>query len=181
MAGTEISTPAPTQPATSTRCPAEEVRRRRRAGRAETVAQLKHLPIVSNWTGMEKGKPATNGVTLPNVKDALTQLGPGELTASFRTRPSWLGSKAAAEYIHAPDSEGGCPLEQRRRRWPEKGFALDDPNTRSRSPTGVSQTQPSPRPSAINTQRVEPVDPSAATLIRLDDGVTNQRRTVNFM
>ncbi|UZX01513.1 ABC transporter substrate-binding protein [Arthrobacter sp. CDRTa11] len=37
-------------------------------------AQLKHLPNVSNWTCTEKGKPAINGVTLPNVQEALTQL-----------------------------------------------------------------------------------------------------------
>ena len=37
-------------------------------------AQLKHLPNVSKWTCEEKGKPAINGVTLPNVQEALTQL-----------------------------------------------------------------------------------------------------------
>src|SRR5918996_5504813 len=37
-------------------------------------AQLKHLPNVSNWTCTEKGKPAINGVTLPNIQEALTQL-----------------------------------------------------------------------------------------------------------
>jgi polar amino acid transport system substrate-binding protein len=39
-----------------------------------STAQLKHLPNVSNWTCTEKGKPAINAVTLPNVQDALTQL-----------------------------------------------------------------------------------------------------------
>jgi polar amino acid transport system substrate-binding protein len=37
-------------------------------------AQLVHLPHVSEWTCTSKGKPAINGVTLPNVQDALTQL-----------------------------------------------------------------------------------------------------------
>lgn len=37
-------------------------------------AQLKHLPNVSKWTCEEKGKPAINGITLPNVQEALTQL-----------------------------------------------------------------------------------------------------------
>ncbi|MBT2519844.1 ABC transporter substrate-binding protein [Arthrobacter sp. ISL-28] len=37
-------------------------------------AQLKHLPNISKWTCEEKGKPAINGVTLPNIQEALTQL-----------------------------------------------------------------------------------------------------------
>lgn len=37
-------------------------------------AQLKHLPNVSEWTCVSKGKSAINGVTLPNVQEALTQL-----------------------------------------------------------------------------------------------------------
>jgi polar amino acid transport system substrate-binding protein len=37
-------------------------------------AQLRHLPNVSKWTCEEKGKPAINGVTLPNIQEALTQL-----------------------------------------------------------------------------------------------------------
>jgi polar amino acid transport system substrate-binding protein len=37
-------------------------------------AQLKHLPNVSEWTCTSKGKPAINGVTLPNIQEALTQL-----------------------------------------------------------------------------------------------------------
>jgi polar amino acid transport system substrate-binding protein len=37
-------------------------------------AQLKHLPNVSEWTCVSKGKPAINGVTLPNIQEALTQL-----------------------------------------------------------------------------------------------------------
>ncbi|MFJ5700608.1 ABC transporter substrate-binding protein [Arthrobacter sp. NPDC093139] len=39
-----------------------------------STQQLKHLPNVSKWTCEEKGKPAINGVTLPNVQEALTQL-----------------------------------------------------------------------------------------------------------
>ncbi|MFF2032414.1 ABC transporter substrate-binding protein [Arthrobacter sp. NPDC058192] len=37
-------------------------------------SQLVHLPHISEWTCTSKGKPAINGVTLPNVQDALTQL-----------------------------------------------------------------------------------------------------------
>ena len=39
-----------------------------------STQQLKHLPNVSEWTCTSKGKPAINGVTLPNVQEALTQL-----------------------------------------------------------------------------------------------------------
>jgi polar amino acid transport system substrate-binding protein len=37
-------------------------------------AQLKHLPNISEWTCTSAGKPAINGITLPNVQEALTQL-----------------------------------------------------------------------------------------------------------
>ena len=37
-------------------------------------AQLKHLPNISEWTCISQGKPAINGITLPNVQEALTQL-----------------------------------------------------------------------------------------------------------
>jgi polar amino acid transport system substrate-binding protein len=37
-------------------------------------AQLKHLPHISEWTCTSAGKPAINGITLPNVQEALTQL-----------------------------------------------------------------------------------------------------------
>jgi polar amino acid transport system substrate-binding protein len=39
-----------------------------------STQQLVHLPNVSKWTCEEKGKPAINGVTLPNIQEALTQL-----------------------------------------------------------------------------------------------------------
>lgn len=39
-----------------------------------STGQLKHLPNVSEWTCTSQGKPAINGVTLPNVQEALTQL-----------------------------------------------------------------------------------------------------------
>ncbi|MEV7604010.1 ABC transporter substrate-binding protein [Paenarthrobacter sp. NPDC089322] len=39
-----------------------------------STQQLRHLPNVSEWTCTSQGKPAINGVTLPNVQDALTQL-----------------------------------------------------------------------------------------------------------
>jgi polar amino acid transport system substrate-binding protein len=39
-----------------------------------STQQLKHLPNVSKWTCEEKGQPAINGITLPNVQEALTQL-----------------------------------------------------------------------------------------------------------
>jgi polar amino acid transport system substrate-binding protein len=39
-----------------------------------STQQLKHLPNVSKWTCEEKGKPAINAITLPNIQEALTQL-----------------------------------------------------------------------------------------------------------
>jgi len=39
-----------------------------------STQQLKHLPNVSKWTCEDKGLPAINGVTLPNIQEALTQL-----------------------------------------------------------------------------------------------------------
>jgi polar amino acid transport system substrate-binding protein len=39
-----------------------------------STQQLKHLPNVSKWTCEEKGQPAINSITLPNVQEALTQL-----------------------------------------------------------------------------------------------------------
>ncbi|WP_457967468.1 ABC transporter substrate-binding protein [Arthrobacter sp. D1-29] len=39
-----------------------------------STQQLNHLPNVSKWTCEEKGQPAINGVTLPNIQEALTQL-----------------------------------------------------------------------------------------------------------
>jgi polar amino acid transport system substrate-binding protein len=39
-----------------------------------STQQLKHLPNVSEWTCTSQGKPPINGVTLPNVQEALTQL-----------------------------------------------------------------------------------------------------------
>ena len=39
-----------------------------------STQQLKHLPNVSKWTCEEKGQPAINAITLPNVQEALTQL-----------------------------------------------------------------------------------------------------------
>jgi polar amino acid transport system substrate-binding protein len=39
-----------------------------------STQQLKHLPNVSKWTCEEKGKPAINPITPPNVQEALTQL-----------------------------------------------------------------------------------------------------------
>jgi polar amino acid transport system substrate-binding protein len=39
-----------------------------------STQQLRHLPNVSKWTCEEKGQPAINGVTLPNIQEALTQL-----------------------------------------------------------------------------------------------------------
>jgi polar amino acid transport system substrate-binding protein len=39
-----------------------------------STQQLVHLPNVSKWTCEEKGQPAINSITLPNVQEALTQL-----------------------------------------------------------------------------------------------------------
>ena len=37
-------------------------------------AQLRHLPNISEWNCVSQGKPAINGITLPNIQEALTQL-----------------------------------------------------------------------------------------------------------
>lgn len=46
-------------------------------------AQLKHLPNISEWTCTSKGKPAINGVTLPNIQEALTQLASKRIDGVF--------------------------------------------------------------------------------------------------
>lgn len=39
-----------------------------------STQQLIHLPNVSEWTCTSQGKPAIDGITLPNIQEALTQL-----------------------------------------------------------------------------------------------------------
>jgi polar amino acid transport system substrate-binding protein len=51
-------------------------------------AQLIHLPNVSEWTCESKGKPAINGVTLPNVQEALTQLASKRVDGVFYDTPA---------------------------------------------------------------------------------------------
>lgn len=51
-------------------------------------AQLKHLPNVSEWTCVSQGKPAINGVTLPNVQEALTQLASKRVDGVFYDTPA---------------------------------------------------------------------------------------------
>ena len=51
-------------------------------------AQLKHLPNVSEWTCTSQGKPAINGVTLPNVQEALTQLASKRIDGVFYDTPA---------------------------------------------------------------------------------------------
>jgi polar amino acid transport system substrate-binding protein len=51
-------------------------------------AQLKHLPNISKWTCEDKGKPAINGVTLPNVQEALTQLASKRVDGVFYDTPA---------------------------------------------------------------------------------------------
>jgi polar amino acid transport system substrate-binding protein len=51
-------------------------------------AQLKHLPNISEWTCTSKGKPAINGVTLPNVQEALTQLASKRVDGVFYDTPA---------------------------------------------------------------------------------------------
>ncbi|HYH76266.1 MAG TPA: ABC transporter substrate-binding protein [Arthrobacter sp.] len=48
-----------------------------------STQQLKHLPNVSEWTCTSQGKPAINGVTLPNVQEALTQLSSKRIDGVF--------------------------------------------------------------------------------------------------
>ena len=58
-------------------------------------AQLKHLPNISEWTCTSKGKPAINGVTLPNVQEALTQLASKRVDGVFYDTVSlvWAGEQ----------------------------------------------------------------------------------------
>src|SRR5688572_18590491 len=49
-----------------------------------STQQLKHLPNVSEWTCTSQGKPAINGVTLPNVQEALTQLHSNRVDGVFQ-------------------------------------------------------------------------------------------------
>ena len=51
-------------------------------------AQLKHLPNVSEWTCISQGKPAINGITLPNVQEALTQLASKRVDGVFYDTPA---------------------------------------------------------------------------------------------
>jgi polar amino acid transport system substrate-binding protein len=53
-----------------------------------STAQLTHLPNVSEWTCTSKGKPAINGVTLPNVQEALTQLASKRIDGVFYDTPA---------------------------------------------------------------------------------------------
>jgi polar amino acid transport system substrate-binding protein len=51
-------------------------------------AQLKHLPHISEWTCTSQGKPAINGITLPNVQEALTQLASKRVDGVFYDTPA---------------------------------------------------------------------------------------------
>ena len=51
-------------------------------------AQLKHLPNVSEWTCTSRGKPAINGITLPNIQEALTQLTSKRIDGVFYDTPA---------------------------------------------------------------------------------------------
>ena len=51
-------------------------------------AQLKHLPNISEWSCTSQGKPAINGITLPNVQEALTQLASKRVDGVFYDTPA---------------------------------------------------------------------------------------------
>lgn len=51
-------------------------------------AQLKHLPNVSEWTCTSRGKPPINGITLPNIQEALTQLASKRIDGVFYDTPA---------------------------------------------------------------------------------------------
>jgi polar amino acid transport system substrate-binding protein len=53
-----------------------------------STAQLKHLPNISEWTCTSQGKPAINGITLPNVQEALTQLASKRVDGVFYDTPA---------------------------------------------------------------------------------------------
>jgi polar amino acid transport system substrate-binding protein len=59
-----------------------------------STAQLKHLPNVSEWTCTSQGKPAINGVTLPNVQEALTQLVSKRVDGVFYDTPGLAWAKS---------------------------------------------------------------------------------------
>jgi polar amino acid transport system substrate-binding protein len=63
-------------------------------------AQLKHLPNVSEWTCTSKGKPAINGVTLPNIQEALTQLSSKRVDGVFYDTVSlvWADQQQASTF-----------------------------------------------------------------------------------
>jgi polar amino acid transport system substrate-binding protein len=53
-------------------------------------AQLKHLPNISEWTCVSQGKPAINGITLPNVQEALTFYDTPALVWAQKQQPNAL-------------------------------------------------------------------------------------------
>jgi polar amino acid transport system substrate-binding protein len=53
-----------------------------------STAQLKHLPNISEWTCTSQGKPAINGISLPNVQEALTQLASKRVDGVFYDTPA---------------------------------------------------------------------------------------------
>jgi polar amino acid transport system substrate-binding protein len=59
-----------------------------------STAQLKHLPNVSEWTCTSQGKPAINGITLPNVQEALTQLASKRVDGVFYDTPGLAWAQA---------------------------------------------------------------------------------------
>ena len=90
-----------------------------------STGQLKRLPALSEQTCTSKGQPAINGVTLPNVQDALTQLHSKRIDGIlYDTTALGLGPEAAAGLLH-PHRPGQRRQQRRDRHRPEEGLAAD--------------------------------------------------------
>ena len=89
-------------------------------------AQLKHLPNISEWTCASKGKPAINGITLPNVQEALTQLASKRVDGVFYdTRALAWADKQQPNAFTVLTPQVDTRTEHHRHRRPEEGITAD--------------------------------------------------------
>ncbi len=115
-----------------------------------STGQLKRLPALSEQTCTSKGQPAINGVTLPNVQEALTQLHSKRIDGILydTTALGWAQKQQ-------PDSftilgRGQRRQQRRDRHRPEEGLAADPgPADSASSPSLKPRSTRSPwRPGA---------------------------------
>ncbi len=79
-----------------------------------SIQATKRLPEISKSQCEDKGKPAIEGIILPSIQDAMTQLSSGRVKAIYYDTPSVaLGRQAAAGPVRGADTPG-----QRVDRWP---------------------------------------------------------------